>query len=175
MFGKKKQKREGALDDEAIVEAIKTLKVNDSVTVDRINWDNSLSTVSGRVSHVSGEFDAFSVVEEGSGEAIDFSLEAGDIARVERMAISIDLDESQQESYMDVDRIIELLEALDHGDVVNVSFYDVYKGRGIALMGAINLKDEYNKVFSIEYEEGGEKKEKHFDLNQDKIIDIIIQ
>lgn len=175
MFGKKKQKREGALEDDKAQELIKTLNVNDSVTVERINWDNTLSTVSGRVTHVSADFDKFSIVEEGTGEAIDFSIEAGDISRIERMAISIDLDENQQESYMDVDKIVELLEALDHGDVVSVSYYDVYKGRGIALTGAINLKDEYNKIFSIEYDDNGEKKEKHFDLNEDRIIDIIIQ
>ncbi len=175
LFGKKKKRREGALDDALIIEAIKTLVVNDGVTVDRINWDGSSSTVSGRVSHVSNHFDRFGLVDEGSGESMEFSVEDGDIARIKRIAISIDIDETQTESYMSVDSIIEMLEALDHGDTISVSYYDPYKGKGVSVTGAITLKDEYNKLFAVEFDNaGGEKEEKHFDLNTDKIIDIII-
>ncbi|NUM79263.1 hypothetical protein HUU42_00555 [bacterium] len=173
MFGKKK-KKEGALDEEAVVEVIKTLSVNDGVTVERINWDGSISPVAGRVTHVGTEFHSFAMVEEGTGDAIEFDVSSGDIAGIKRIAISIDLDENQTESYMEVDTIIELLEALDHGDVVSVSYYDDYKGKGVSKTGAITLKDEYNKLFAIEYEENGAKLEKHFDLNKDRIIDIII-
>lgn len=175
LFGKKKKRREGALDDSTIIDAIKTLVVNDGVTVDRINWDGSTSTVSGRVSLVSNHYDRFGVVDEGSGESMEFSVEDGDIAHIKRIAISIDIDETQTESYMPIDGIIEILEALDHGDTISVSYYDPYKGKGVSLMGVITLKDEYNKVFAIEHTtSSGEKEEKHFDLNEDKIIDIII-
>jgi hypothetical protein len=62
LFGKKKiKKRDGALDPDQVVEVIKTLVVNDGVTVERINWDNSSSSVSGRVSHVGKEFDSFEI------------------------------------------------------------------------------------------------------------------
>lgn len=175
LFGKKKKRREGALDDASIMESIKTLVVNDGVTVDRINWDGSTSTVSGRVSLVSNKYDRFGVVDEGSGESMEFSIEDGDIAHIKRIAISIDIDETQTESYMTIDSIIEILEALDHGDTISVSFYDPYKGKGVSKKGVITLKDEYNKLFAIEYDTPeGEKEEKHFDLNTDKIIDIII-
>ena len=175
LFGKKKKRREGALDDASIMESIKTLVVNDGVTVDRINWDGSTSTVSGRVSLVSNHFDRFGVVDEGSGESMEFSIEDGDIAHIKRIAISIDIDETQTESYMPVETIIELLEALDHGDMVSVSYYDPYKGKGVSVKGAITLKDEYNKLFAVEFDNAsGEKEEKQFDLNTDKIIDIII-
>ena len=175
MFGKKKKRREGSLDDASIMEAIKTLVVNDGVTVDRINWDGSTSTVSGRVSHVGNNFDLFGVVDEGSGESMEFSIEDGDIAKIKRVAISIDIDETQTESYMPEDSIIEMLEALDHGDTISVSYYDPYKGKGVSVTGQIALKDEYNKIFSVEFDNAsGEKEEKSFDLNTDKIIDIII-
>lgn len=174
LFRKKKQKREGALEENQIIELIKTLQVNDSATVERINWDGSTSVVSGRVSHVGKNFDEFIVVEEGSGEGVMFHANDGDISRIERMAISIDLDEHHEESYMAEETIIEMLEALDHGDVINVSFYNPLKGKGDSVVGAITLKDEYNKIFAVEYEENGELVEKTFDLNTDKIIDIII-
>ncbi|MBL7994420.1 hypothetical protein JNM05_03530 [bacterium] len=174
-FGKNKKRREGALDDASIMESIKSLVVNDGVTVDRINWDGSTSTVSGRVSHVSNNFDLFGVVDEGSGESMEFSVEDGDIAHIKRIAIRIDIDETQTESYMSIDAIVEILEALDHSDTISVSYYDPYKGKGVSKKGIITLKDEYNKVFAIEYTTPeGEKEEKHFDLNEDKIIDIII-
>jgi hypothetical protein len=176
LFGKKKVKiREGALAPDQVEEVIKTLIVNDGVTVERINWDGSVSSVSGRVSHVNTDLDEFGMVEEATGESMTFNVVAGDIAKITRIAISIDIDESQAESYMSVDNIIQMLEALDHGDHISVSYYDPYKGKGVSKAGVITLKDEYNKLFSIEYElEGGERQELHFDLTKDKIIDIII-
>jgi hypothetical protein len=175
LFGKKKiKKREGALDSEQVQEVIKTLVVNDGVTVERINWDGSVSSVSGRVSHVNADGDVFGMVEEATGEAMTFDVEAGDISKITRIAISIDIDESHAESYMSVDNIVQMLEALDHGDTISVSYYDPYKGKGVSKVGIITLKDEYNKLFSIEYDENGEKMEQHFDLTKDKIIDIII-
>ena len=50
LFGKKKHRRDGVMDDAAIIAAITTLATNDGVTVERIDWDGSRSTVSGRVS-----------------------------------------------------------------------------------------------------------------------------
>ncbi len=176
LFGKKKTAiREGALDPKEVKDVIQTLVVNDSVTVERINWDGSTSSVSGRVSHVNTNLDTFSMVEEGTGEPMIFDVKAGDISKITRIAISIDIDESQMESYMSVETIIQLLEALDHGDHISVSYYDPYKGKGVSRIGIITLKDEYNKLFSIEYDDNGEKLEQHFDLTKDKIIDIIIQ
>ncbi len=173
-FGKKKKKREGALEDEQIREVIQTLSVNDGATVERINWDGTTTLVSGRVSHVGTNFSDFILVEEGSGEGVHFKINDGDISKIQRVAISIDLDETHEESYMTEDAILEILEALDHGDVVNVSFYNPLKGKGDSVVGAITLKDEYNKIFAVEFEENGELVEKSFDLNQDRIIDIII-
>ncbi len=176
LFGKKKtQKREGALDPAEIIEVIQTLSVNDGCTVERINWDGSRTVVSGRVTHVSTDATHFAMVEEGTGEAVEFGAEIGDIASIRRMAISIDLDEHQTESYMEVDTIIQLLEALEHGDTITVSYYDDLRGRGVSRKGVITLKDEYNKLFAIEYDDNGEKKEQHFNLNQDRIIDIIME
>ncbi len=173
-FSKKKKKREGAISEEEIIAVLQTVSVNDGLTVERINWDGSTTIVSGRVSHVGSNFEEFVVVEEGSGEGVLFKLSDGDIARIQRMAISIDIDETHTESYLDDEHILEMLEALDHGDVISVAYYDPYKGKGDNKIGAITLKDEYNKIFSIEYEENGEMVEKTFDLTKDKIIDIII-
>jgi hypothetical protein len=173
-FGKKKKNREGVLDDDQIKAVIETLSVNDGATVERINWDGTTSVVSGRVSHVGNNFDDFILVEEGSGEGIHFRIKDGDISKIQRVAISIDLDETHVESFMPEESILEILEALDHGDVVNVSFYNPLKGKGDSVVGAITLKDEYNKIFAVEFEENGELVEKTFDLNQDRIIDIII-
>lgn len=176
LFGKKKKSsREGALDEDKLKEIIRTFQVNDGVTIERINWDGSRSTISGRITHVHQDAGGFGMVEEGTGEAVDYSIESGDIAGLNRMAISIDLDETQTESYMDIDTIIQLLEALEHGDRVQVSYYDDLKGKGVSKTGAITLKDEYNKLFSIEFDDNGEKKELNFDLTRDKIIDIIIE
>ncbi len=175
LFGKKKKGRDGALEDDKLREIIRTFQINDGVTVERINWDGSRSTISGRISHVHTDAGGFGMVEEGSAEAVDYSIDSGDIAGLTRMAISIDLDETQTESYMDIDTIVQLLEALDHGDRVQVSYYDELRGKGVSKTGVISLKDEYNKVFSIEFEEGGEKKELNFDLTKDRIIDIIIE
>lgn len=176
LFGKKKiNVRPGALDADAVKTAIKGLAVNDGATVERVDWDGSRSTVSGRVSHVATDFTSFILVEEGSGESIEFYIEVGDIVKLDRVAISIDLDENQQNTFMEEVQIIELLEALDHGDHISVSYFDVIKGRGVSVKGIITLKDEYNKVFAVEYEENGEKKDKHFNLNEDKIIDIIME
>ncbi len=175
IFGKKKQVREGAMDEATLITAIKMLAVNDGVTVERIDWDGSRSTVSGRVSTKRLDNTGFSMVDEGSGESIDFNTESGDVVKVSRVAISIDLDEHQENTYMPMESILEILEALDHGDHVTVSFFDVLKGKGHSVKGVITLKDEYNKVFAVEYEENGEKLDKHFDLHQDKIIDIIIE
>lgn len=174
LFGKKKNKREGVMDDAAIIAAITTLATNDGVTVERIDWDGSRSTVSGRVSFRRGDNSAFAMVDEGSGESIEFSIESGDIIKISRVAISIDLDENQANTYMTEEDILEILEALEHGDHISVSFYDNYKGKGHSVKGVITLKDEYNKVFAVEYEENGEKLDKHFNLLEDKIIDIII-
>jgi hypothetical protein len=175
LFGKKKKKREGALDEDSLREMIKVFQVNDGVTIERINWDGSRSTISGRITHVHPSGGGFGMVEEGSGEAVDYSIDSGDLAGLNRMAISIDLDETQTESYMGVESIVELLEALDHGDRVQVAYYDELKGRGVSKTGVITLKDEYNKLFAIEFDEDGEKKELNFDLTKDRIIDIIIE
>ncbi|MCB0832715.1 MAG: hypothetical protein KDC45_04570 [Bacteroidetes bacterium] len=171
LFGRKKV-REGAIPREEVAEAIKPLVVNDGVTVERVNWDGTLTTVSGRVSHLTDN--GFGMVEEGSGEAIEFTADDGDIAKISRIAISIDIDETQAESWMDVDTIIQVLEALEHGDHISVSYYDPYKGKGVAVSGVITLKDEYNKVFAVEYEKDGKKEEKQFDLNEAKIIEILM-
>ncbi len=173
-FGRKKKKREGALEDSQIREVIQTLAVNDGATVERINWDGSTTIVSGRVSHVGTNFEDFILVEEGSGEGVHFHISDGDISKIQRVAISIDLDEHHEEAYMPEETVIELLEALDHGDVVTVSFYNPLKGKGDSVVGAITLKDEYNKIFAVEYEANGELIEKEFDLTKERIIDIII-
>jgi len=176
LFGSKKaQKREGAMDVDKAIEQVKTFAVHDMVTVTRINWDGSETVVTGRVSHVGKDGKEFALVEEGTDEPVSFHVDDLDISKLQRMAISIDLDETHSESYMEVDKIVEVLEALEHGDTITVSFYDPYKGKGVALKGAITLKDEYNKLFAIEYDlPGGEKEEYNFDLTKDRIIDIII-
>lgn len=110
-FGKKKKKREGALEDSQIRDVIQTLSVNDGATVERINWDGSTTIVSGRVSHVGTNFEDFILVEEGSGEGVHFRINDGDISKIQRVAISIDLDEHHEEAYMPEETIIELLEA----------------------------------------------------------------
>ena len=174
MFGKKK-KREGAVDEDTVREQIRELQVHDGATVHRINWDGSESSVSGRVTVVGDEFESFSIVEDGTGNTVDFSIDMGDIKDIQRVAISIDIDETQVEQYMPHDAIIEVLGALEHGDEISVTYYDHYKGRAISQRGTLTISDEYNKIFAIEFVEEGEKHEKEFKIDEDKIVDILIQ
>lgn len=177
VFGKKRATgdvREGAMTHEQAKEKIKELNIHDIATVERIDWDGSISVISGKVSHVHFEHEDFTVVEE-DGDYFEFHASDGDISKIEVIPVGIEIDEGAKEQYLTEDGILELMGALDIGDKVSISFYDDVSGKGAFISGDLTIKDEYNKVFGVvQKNEDGTTEEKHFNIGQDKIIEILM-
>ena len=193
-FGKSKKKsgRPGAMMPESIQAKIKKIGLYKKVTVQRVDYEGEISdstpivvtsinddSFSGYVVNVDrdvreGTGQGSQIFVEGGGGSIEFHFQDGDIASIEE-----DIDNEIVEQ-KDKAEVLEILEALDPGDGILVSYYD--KSSGGFKNGFGNLldknMDEETMAFELKIVNEIELKEPlnvTLDLKKDMILDLQIQ
>lgn len=193
-FGKSKKSvgRPGAMMPESIHAKIKKIGLNKKVTVQRVDYDGDISDstpivvtsinedgFSGYVVNVDrevreGSSQSAEIFVEGGGGSISFYFADGDIASVEE---DIDNDIIEQK---DKSEVLEILEALDPGDGILVSYYDKNSGgfkNGFGNLADKNMDDE-TMSFDLKIVNEIELSEPlrvNLDLKKDMILDLQIQ
>jgi hypothetical protein len=193
-FGKSKKSagRPGALMPESIQSKIEKIGLNKKVIVQRVDYDGDISDstpivvtsinkdgFSGYVVNVDrevreGTSRSAEIFVEGGGGSISFHFQDGDIASVEE---DIDNDIIEQK---DKTEILEILEALDPGDGILVSYYDKDSGgfkNGFGNLADKNM-DEETMSFDIHILNEiklSEPLRVNLDLKKDMILDLQIQ
>ena len=193
-FGKSKKSagRPGAMMPESIKEKINKIGLNKKVTVQRVDYDGELSDstpivvtsingegFNGYVVNVDREVreDSSQTAEifvEGGGGSITFHFDDGDIASVEE---DIDNDIIEQK---DKTEILEILEALEPGDGILISYYDKDSGgfkNGFGNLADKNLEEELMSfdIKILNKIELSEPLRVNLDLKKDMILDLQIQ
>ncbi len=190
-FGKKESTgRAGAMTADEIKKNIKEHGVGKKVTVQRVDYEGivsestpiiiasiTLEGFSGRVVNVEREVreedsDA-QIFIEGGGGSIEFNYNDGDIASIEE-----DIDNEIVQS-KDKTEILEILEALDPGDEIIVSYYDKESGGFKNGCGELLEKDLETESLSFHLRIMNEiplKQPRRVDLSllQDTILDLQI-
>jgi hypothetical protein len=105
------------------------------------------------------------------GGTIDFRFSDGDIKKVE-----VDIDE-QIVKQRNIDEIREILEALDVGEDINISYYDKNEGGVINGTGVLDEKDMETLDFRITLRlineiELTHPREVHLNLEKNEILDL---
>lgn len=192
-FGKKEQKatvRPGAMSPEEVEKEIRRHGVSKKVRVSLVDYSGSVidetpiiitsiteDHFSGKVVNVDREImeqsDDSSVYVKGGGGSVDFFYADGDIA-----SIADDIDNEIINS-MDNSEILEILEALDEGEPILVSFYDTGSGGVINGMGKLASKNLADKKFSVELNRVNEIDQnppsvRELDVERNKIIALQI-
>lgn len=193
-FGRSKKSsgRPGAMMPESIHAKIKKIGLYKKVTVQRVDYDGDISDstpivvtsindecFSGYVVNVDrdvreGSGQGSQIFVEGGGGSIEFHYSDGDIASIEE-----DIDNEIVEQ-KDKAEVLEILEALDPGDGILVSYYDKSSGgfkNGFGNLTGKNM-DEETMSFELKIVNEIELKEPlnvSLDLKKDMILDLQIQ
>ncbi len=189
---KKKSKttmREGALAPDELKKLVTTIGVGKKVNIVRLSYDGtpedrpvSVKITDIRDDHFSGKVinversirqsqDDRLVYVKGGGGSIEFYFDDGDI-----MSIEEDVDEAIVVQ-RNTEEIKEILDALDLGEDILISYYDKDEGGVINGVGVLKDKNMETMDFTVELKlineiELNEKKEIHLNLEKDSILDI---
>jgi hypothetical protein len=182
LFGKKKSTvRKGAMTQDQVEKKIREFGVGKKVIVSRVDYEGRVSDetpiiittiqsdhFAGKVVNVDRAImeqqDSNAVYVKGGGGSIEFYYEDGDVASIEE-----DIDNEIIES-MDNAEIREILDALEVGDEILLSYYDTNTGGIINGMGALDSKDLASDVFSAKLHTINEIKQ-----SNDKIVELNLQ
>jgi hypothetical protein len=193
-FGKKKDSspRPGTLTEKEIEAKVKQIGLFKKALISRVDYDGELLEAIpvvitafhtdgfiGKVVNVDREVreedSDTEIFIDGGGGTIDFHYNDGDIASIE-----IDVDNEIVTSDVTNEQILEILEALDPGDNVLVSYYDAYAGAFRNGVGTLIEKSVEKETFSVEFHtlnkhELKAPKRVNLDLNQNRVLDLQMQ
>ncbi len=194
LFGKKSATtttlRPGAMPPEQVKETIERFGVGTVVEILRVGFDGTLDDIpivveiidispegfTGKIVNVERkiieESTANVVFAKHGGGTIEFRYDDGDIAEIKEGE-----DTSVLEQSRDVAALKEILNALEPNDNILVAYYDRAHHGTVNVEGRLveksadgnSFKMVIEKVNRIELEQ---KKEKHFDIDKDLVIDI---
>jgi len=191
-FGKKEKSsgRPGAMMPESIMARINKIGLYKKVTVQRVDFEGEISDstpiivtsinkegFSGYVVNVDRdvrETAGNQIFVEGGGGSIEFLFNDGDIASIEE-----DVD-NEIIAQKDKSEVLEILEALDPGDGILVSYYDKNSGGFKNGSGILTEKDLEKETMSFDLKivneiELKETQKVVLDLSKDMILDLQIQ
>jgi hypothetical protein len=187
----KKKMREGVMDPEEVKKLVQTIGKDKKVNITRLTYDGTpeehptpVKIIDIREDHFTAKVvnversikqmeNSSIIYVKGGGGSIDFFFEDGDIVKIEE-----DIDEEIVEQH-DTGQVKEILEALDPGDEIIISFYDKTEGGVMNGVGVLNSKDMETLDLTVELKvineiEMREPRVVDLNLNRDNILDLEI-